>query len=196
MTVPEIVGILLTVAGLAFAFEAPRHWFLRITRLRRVHPTDLPLPEPVGAPRNNGRQAPAIQGTAIDATPIAPSITVQEIVDAINAAPPLQQEELSQHYTGVAVQWVGYLRRAEADPSDKNRVRVNLIVDRSRIVSYSFWFSERLERVPEMKTLKMNSRLRVKGKIVSASGAGLSVNVEPDEIEILERGREGLQSDA
>lgn len=179
MTVTEALGIALAVVGLAFAFETPRHWFLRITRLVKPRPSKRDAADPATL---GPKPAPAV------APPFAASsITVMEIVDTINAAPPFQRKQLAQNYSGIRISWEGYLRRVDEDHVNVSRVRVNLAVDESEILGYSFWFSVSPDRLPEIKTMPRNSKLRVAGKILSASGPGLCVDVAAEEIEVVDR---------
>jgi len=49
MTFAEVLGLLLAFIGLAFAFEAPRAWFLRVLRIRGTAASpaqDTPPPSP------------------------------------------------------------------------------------------------------------------------------------------------------
>ncbi|WP_421882402.1 hypothetical protein [Methylibium sp.] len=180
MTLTEAVGLALAILGLAFAFEAPRHWFLRMMRLHRKRhapeaPATLRAPIQNLADHTVGARR---QGTV--------ALSVKEIVEAVRDSPLLQREEVSRNYVGISVNWTGYLRSAEADFRDKSRVRVNLMVDKEEIIDYSFWFSIELARVPELKVLRRNSKLRVAGTIAGVAPAGLSVDLEPVEVEVLE----------
>ena len=186
MTVPELLGILLAIVGLAFAFETPRKWFLRKLRLHRVESTlDNDQAQQL-TPRANASHHHAKEPEA-PPTPATSYVSVQEIVDAINNAPPFQQETVAEHYVGIPVEWEGFLRNVKQDPRDISLVQVNLITDRSRIVGHSIWFSTHPDKLPEIKTLQRDSKLRVVGKIQSASGPGLCVTIDADSILVLER---------
>jgi hypothetical protein len=113
-------------------------------------------------------------------------ITVKEIVDAINSAPPFQRADISKKYNGVRVNWTGYLREAREDYRSAGRVRVNLNIDPDSIVGYSFWFTEAVANFPEVRTLKRKSCLDVVGEIVGASGDGLYVDLKPIKITVLQ----------
>jgi len=119
-------------------------------------------------------------------TGISP-VTVDEIIDAINSAPPFQKDEISKKYAGIKVNWVGYLKKADQDYRDKNSIRVNLNANKNDIFSNSIWFTEQVSKFPDIRTLKEESAIRVMGEIISASGAGLYVEVKPIEIEVLAR---------
>lgn len=111
-------------------------------------------------------------------------ITVKEIVQAINSAPPFQKNEVSQSYIGIKVDWIGYLKEAEAHGDS---ARVNLSVDRNAIVGHSIWFNVKVSTIPEIRTLRRKSTVRVIGEISDASGAGLSVQLKPLTVEVVER---------
>lgn len=112
-------------------------------------------------------------------------ITVEEIVGTINSAPPFQKEEISKKYVGIKVKWIGYLREAKEDYQDKDSVRVNLNIDKNKMSGYSFWFTEKVSKFPEIRTLKSMSAIRVTGEIISASGEGLFVDLKPLAIEVV-----------
>lgn len=133
--------------------------------------------------------------TAVDANShpsgIAPGaniskITVKDIVDAINAAPPFQKDQIAKQYNGIKVRWTGYLKDAKEDSRDKESVRVNLNVKRDTIIGYSFWFTEKIVKIPEIRALKRESAICVVGEILSASGAGVCVDLKPITVEVLE----------
>ncbi|MEX2516195.1 MAG: hypothetical protein WD572_04665 [Gammaproteobacteria bacterium] len=123
---------------------------------------------------------------SIGATDISP-ITVGEIIHAINTAPPFQKEEMSEKYNGIKVDWIGYLKEAKQDYRGINNVRVNLNIKRNDIVGNSIWFTENITKFPDIRSLNRESKIRVIGKIISASGDGLCVEVKPSKIEILAR---------
>jgi hypothetical protein len=113
-------------------------------------------------------------------------ITVKEIVEAINAAPPFQKDQIAKQYNGIKVKWTGYLKEAKEDYRDKESVRVNLNVERDEIVGYSFWFTVKVAKIPEIRALKRKSAICVVGEIVSASGEGLCVDLKPNTVEVVE----------
>lgn len=186
MTTPELLGIFLAVVGLAFAFETPRNRFIRLLRLHNDKSSLAESEHPAVISPDQTKPA-MTKDIAAANTAIASSITVQEIVDTINDSPPFQREAVAAQYSGIAVQWEGFLRDVRQDPRDKDLVLINLIGDQSKVVGYSIWFSERPERIPEIKTLLRDSRLRVAGTIQSASGPGLCVTIKPESVAVLER---------
>ena len=113
-------------------------------------------------------------------------ITVKEIVEAINTAPPFQKDQIAKQYNGIKVKWTGYLKEAKEDFLDKESVRVNLNVKRDTIIGHSFWFTEKIAKVPEIRALKRDSAICVFGEILSASGEGLCVDLKPITVEVLE----------
>lgn len=113
------------------------------------------------------------------------NLTVEEIVTAINSAPPYQKDEISKKYIGIRVDWVGYLKDVMEDPRDKQKVKVNFNVSSQAIIGYSFWLSENPENFPEIRVLKRESPIRVVGDIESASGDGLCVTLKPISIGVI-----------
>jgi hypothetical protein len=57
-------------------------------------------------------------------------------------------------------------------------------VDKNSIIGNSIWFTEKINKIPEIKTLPKNSKIIILGDIISASGAGISVTLKPIEIDI------------
>jgi len=113
-------------------------------------------------------------------------ITVKEIIEAINSAPPFQKNRIAEQYNGIKVKWTGYLKEAKEDFRDKESVLVNLNVNRDTIIGHSFWFTEKLAKLPEIRTLKRESEICVVGEILSSSGDGLCVDLKPITVEVLE----------
>ena len=115
------------------------------------------------------------------------SITVRQIVDSINNAPPFQKAEMAEKYNGIIVEWTGYLKEASKDFRDKNSAQINLNVERDQNIGFSFWTSVKVKEFPEIKTLPRMSAVRVRGMIESASGGGLCVTLKPINVEVIER---------
>lgn len=113
-------------------------------------------------------------------------VTVKEVVESINSAPPFQKEQIASQYKGIAVKWTGHLKEVLEDPRDKESVLVNLTINQDTFVGNSFWFSEKVAKFPEIRTLKRGSAISVLGEILSASGPGLCVNLRPIAIEVIE----------
>ncbi|EIV8480247.1 hypothetical protein M2G96_12305 [Vibrio vulnificus] len=118
-----------------------------------------------------------------DTTPT--SITVNEVIESINSAPPFQKKEVSEKYVGLVFESVGYLTKIDTDWNDKSKVRVNMLLEKGSIAGNSIWFSTKLDEHPELKVLTKDSAIKVKGKLLSASGEGLSITLQPIKIEIL-----------
>ena len=138
-----------------------------------------PIPPPQAA-------AP-VTGSPLTGSTATASLSVGEIVAAVNTAPPLQKSDVARNYVGIAIDWTGYLRSAEEEFQDPKLIRVNLVVDKADVVGDSIWFTIGRDEVPELKVLHKNSKLGVSGRIVSVSGPGLSVTVEPTQVRVLER---------
>ncbi|MEL4278647.1 hypothetical protein AAEH77_19120 [Shewanella xiamenensis] len=113
------------------------------------------------------------------------AMTVEEVIESINAAPPFQKKEISEKYIGLVFEEVGYLKKIDTDWNDKSKVRVNILLEKGRIVGHSIWFSTKLDEYPELKVLTKDSAIKVKGKLLSASAEGLSITLQPIKIEIL-----------
>ena len=112
-------------------------------------------------------------------------VTVTEIIEAINSAPPFQKDQITKQYNGVKVKWTGYLNEATEDFQDKDSVRIQLNINRDEIIGYSFWFTEKVAKIPEIRTLEKKSPINVIGEILSASGHGLCVSLKPIMIQVL-----------
>jgi hypothetical protein len=110
-------------------------------------------------------------------------ITVYEIIESINTSVPLMKEEMEKKYNGIRVKWTGYLRTAEMNGD--NKVRINMNVEKNSIIGNSIWFTENINKIPEIRTLPKDSKIIVLGDIISASGDGISVTLKPIEIEII-----------
>ncbi|MFD0930661.1 hypothetical protein ACFQ1T_12815 [Methylophilus glucosoxydans] len=113
-------------------------------------------------------------------------ITVKEIIESINSAPPFQKELIAKQYNGIVVRWIGHLKEAMEDPRDKESVRVSLTINQGTYIGDSFWFTEKMANFPEVRTLKRGSAVRVIGQILDASGPGLCVDLKPIAIEVME----------
>ena len=186
---PQITAAL--IGGLATVAAAVIGWWLHEKRGHRKPlvapkqsesnltntPSQTNLVSPVGVVN---QERPTARPTAS-----LSDITVKEIVDSINSAPPFQKEQISKQYNGIAVKWIGHLREATEDPRDKESVRVNLTINPDTFIGDSFWFSEKMENFPEIRMLKRGSAVSVLGEIQSASGPGLCVDLKPIAIEVL-----------
>jgi len=113
------------------------------------------------------------------------NLTVEEIITAINSAPPYQKDEISKKYIGIRVDWIGYFQDVMEDPRDKEKVMAKFNVSSQAIIDYSFWLSEKPENFPEIRVLKRESPIRVVGDIASASSAGLCVTLNPISIGVV-----------
>jgi hypothetical protein len=129
------------------------------------------------------------KGAATPTLPPRPTtdISVEEIVESVRSRPPLQQGDVAKQYIGIEVDWVGYLIKAEPEYGSRSNARVNLNVNKDEAIDYSIWFSVDLEVMPEFKILTKKSKVRVKGRITSVSVGGLSVDLAPNEVLVLDR---------
>lgn len=121
--------------------------------------------------------------------PVRPltNISVKEIVETVRAAPPLQQQDTAKNYVGLDVEWTGYLKTAGPAYGNPKEVQVNLNAHKNQVVDYSIWFNIELDKIPEFRLLHEESKIKVRGRITSVSVPGLSVNLNPKEVVILER---------
>lgn len=124
-----------------------------------------------------------LQYQITDNEKIISKITVNEIIESINTSAPLMKEEMEKKYNGIRVKWTGYLKTAELNGD--NKVRINMNVEKNTIIGNSIWFTEEINKIPEIKTLSKDSKIIILGDIISASGAGISVTLKPIEIEII-----------
>lgn len=113
------------------------------------------------------------------------AITVKEIVNAVNSAPPFQKPKIAEQYNGLQVDWIGYLREVREDFRDQESVHVNLDVDQDMPIGHRISFAEKIEKFPEIRVLNQGSKIRIIGEIISASGDGLFVQVRPAVIDVL-----------
>ena len=184
MSASESIGLVLAVLGILFAFETPRRWLVKTLRIDRA---DRKLQTVAQADRT---EVPTVTTEELNeiqyhAANMYSPITVAEIVSSINSAPPYQREELSTKYNGIAVRWQGYLREARTSFHDKDSVTINLNMAPEKAIGNSFWFTEKLASFQDIKTLLIGAKIEVIGRIISASGPGLSVTVEPTSIHVL-----------
>lgn len=124
--------------------------------------------------------------TAARAVPLT-KITVKEIVDTVRNAPPLQQQDAAKNYIGLDVEWTGYLKSAEPEYKNTQSIRVNLNANKDEVIGYSIWFKIDISTIPELRLLHKESKIKVRGRINSVSVAGISVDLTPEEVIILER---------
>lgn len=188
---PQIIGGVIT--GIASVAAVVIGWWLQEKKSHKITSLDSKVIEPdIKVLRQHTEEK---SKTAVDANShlsgIAPvatisKITVKDIVEAINAAPPFQKDQIAKQYNGIKVRWTGYLKEAKEDFRDKESVRVNLNVKRDTIIGHSFWFTEKIAKVPEIRALKSDSAICVVGEILSASGDGLCVVLRPITVEVLE----------
>ena len=187
---PEITAAL--IVGAATVAAAVIGWWLHERKSHRKLSVDQKSTESVSKymltdetnlvtlNTDANKHQPAVrQATSIS------NITVKEIVESINSAPPFQKEQIAKQYNGITVKWTGHLKEAMEDPRDKESVRVNLTINQDTYIGDSFWFSEKVENFPEIRTLKRGSAVSIVGEILSASGPGLCVDLKPIVIEVL-----------
>ena len=90
----------------------------------------------------------------------------QDIVADIESRSPFQQEQAAQQYRGLKVAWPALLQFAKPEPDGQA-----FLMMLSAVGSYP-WISCEIpvEQHVEIKTLKQNAQIRVKGVIRSVSG--------------------------
>ena len=116
------------------------------------------------------------------------TITVEEVINSINSAPPFQKKDVAEKYKGLVFEQVGYLNSVEKDWKDERKVRVNILLEQKSVIGKSIWFSTSLEQTPEIKVLQKGAAIKVRGKLISASGEGLSITLHPFDIDVCEAG--------
>jgi hypothetical protein len=93
-------------------------------------------------------------------TAIAP-ITVQKITEAIDSAPPLQQNDIAKNYIGLHVRWEARLFSAEKGKNDLVRLTLDFSDKTSELVTCSVQLSE----YRELGILPKGASITVIGKI-------------------------------
>lgn len=112
------------------------------------------------------------------------NITLKEIISDIHDAPPFQTRDKEKQYNGIYVEWSGKLWNVVTNHfanKDENVVKVEINPYHDDIL-YRIIFDANINDYPELKVLKKNSEIKVKGNITSASGEGLYVKIHIEEI--------------
>jgi hypothetical protein len=148
----------------------------------------LVLLRPTESPSSQPTTVNAPIATAAKAAPLT-NITVKEIVDTVRSAPPLQQQDAAKNYIGLDVEWTGYLKSAEPEYKSTQSIRVNLNINKDEVIGYSIWFKIDINTIPELRVLHKESKIKVRGRINSVSVPGISVDLIPEEVIILERAK-------
>lgn len=115
----------------------------------------LVAPDPIGDTSSPKRQFPS----------------PEDIVADIAARPPFQQQDAGQQYAGVKVEWLTVFYSARQEPGDK----VLLTMSREGSCPCVFCLLP-LSDHPEVKTLKQNTRVRIRGEIQSVNENSISLN--------------------
>lgn len=153
--------------------------------LNQVSANDDHQPAPTAASRAH-LQTNGVQFSSPVSQPTT-KITVEEIIDAVLAAPPLQQNEVEKTFIGVEVEWIGFLDRAEFARSNPTQAKVILHINNNWLVPYRIFFSVDVEARPEWQSLKRNSKVRVRGRISAVRSQGLGVELDPSEVDVVDR---------
>lgn len=114
---------------------------------------------PLGEPR---------QQYAANITKVA-AITLAEIVDALEKAPPLQREDVAKRYEGLIVQWETKLWNAEMIDDD-NDDEVRLTLDFGPGNTHLVYCNVKLSDYKELGVLPKGSPITVMGKISRVQG--------------------------
>jgi hypothetical protein len=141
-------------------------------------------------------ESPSLQPTTENSPPALAAkpaqltnITVKEIIDTARNAPPLQQQDAAKNYVGLDVEWIGYLKSAEPLYRNTRSIRVNLNTNKDQVIDYSIWFNIDINTIPELRLLHKDSVIKIRGRINSVSVPGISVDLTPEEVVILERAK-------
>ena len=89
------------------------------------------------------------------------SITLAEIVEALDKAPPLQKDDIAKHYSGLIVQWETKLYSAKKDDGDNVRLTLDFGSKNSHLVHCTV----RLTDYRELGVLPKGAPITVMGRI-------------------------------
>jgi hypothetical protein len=92
-------------------------------------------------------------------------VTVKEIKEAIEKAPPLQREHVESSYIGLRVEWDTYLRSGSRGDNDMVRL---ILQTESSIDSHTIWCEVPFNEYRELGVLPEGSKIRVAGEIAEA----------------------------
>jgi hypothetical protein len=93
------------------------------------------------------------------------SITVDDIREALDKAPPLQREHIANSYVGIRVEWDTYFKGGRPRDNDMVMVRLTTNFDRP---SDTIWCEVPLSEYRELGVLPAGSKIRVSGKLTKA----------------------------
>jgi hypothetical protein len=155
-------GVGISIIGAVFALG--RHLLSR-KRLNSVHDTST-----------------VVQHAVDKTTRASPSLSVERIVEEIHAAPPYQKEAVAKSFNGIRVAWKGAIWDVEnqlfGEPG-RNEVEVQLRTGKSL---HGILFTASVDKYPQLKILKRGEQIGVSGRIKAASGPGMYVRLDVDEI--------------
>lgn len=134
---------------------------------RRFHPAAKSKNEAVVIVQVSNEQmvyattsGPRDETPPVHITKITP-ITITEITQALEKAPPLQQDSVGQHYIGLNVQWQAQLFGAEKDNDDN----VRLTLDFGNANPNLVFCNVRLSEYRELGVLQKGAPITVMGRI-------------------------------
>jgi hypothetical protein len=90
-------------------------------------------------------------------------VQLNEIWDAISAAPPLQQQSTAQHYVGLPIDWV--TRFVSVSEANVGNVGVMLEVEGVHGLRGLILSNVKIADYPQLKVLQEGNRIRIVGKI-------------------------------
>ncbi len=93
----------------------------------------------------------------------ATTVQLNEIWDAISAAPPLQQQSTAQHNVGLPIDWL--TRLVLASETDMGNINVTLEFEGIHCLRGLIFSSVKTADYPQLKAVKERSRVRIVGKI-------------------------------
>lgn len=168
--------------GVAFLFIF-LPWVIKKIKSRKISEPSLngaSLQEIIDAPPAP-KQEPDIKAT---------SLSPKKILDEINSAPLLQQQEISKQYIGIKVSWKGNLKAAQKIFEEENTIQIMIGVphdlsdkDRLRTAYTSVFFEVDPEQYPGIGTLREEHDILVEGRIDKISGH-ITLKVEKLEFNI------------
>lgn len=133
------------------------------------HKTALEIPQNLSESQNSSSQQVQTLGEAEKITPmpitrITP-ISLSEILNAVNSAPPLQQKQVAQNYKGIHVEWNTNLSSAEIEENDS----VSLYMRTGERMRDIIHCKVKLSEYRELGILQRGAPIRVIGRIKQVS---------------------------
>jgi len=169
-------GIALGVMGafgagfLKKAGEDCYSWIKNKASPKKMPEPQVPHPQVVIQVTRNGSVVPNAEPLPSDLEPVSiervSGITLDEIREAIEKAPPLQQEYVEKSYVGLRVEWDTYFKSGTR--RDNDMIMLLLTTD-AVMGSNTIWCEVPFNEYRELGVLPKGARIRVSGEITQAS---------------------------